>query len=73
MELLKTQTCPYCGDEVEDCYAEWEEGNHNVTCDSCHKDYVVEPEYKFLGFKIHKVCDKCDDIMEYEPCLCKED
>ncbi|WP_255257777.1 hypothetical protein [Bacillus cereus] len=38
MELLKTQQCPYCDSVVEDCRAQWEEGNHAVECDSAIKN-----------------------------------
>lgn len=71
MELLRNQTCPFCDDEVEDCYAQWEDTAEIVVCDSCHKSYVVQPQYRFEGFEIHKMCDECGLIEE--ECLCEEE
>lgn len=69
-ELVKTQSCPYCNHDVEDNYAEWEDGTHEVTCDSCGKEYSVETEYQFLGLRIEKICDECREV-ESE-CYCDE-
>lgn len=66
-ELVKTQTCPYCEHEVEDCHAEWDEGEHEILCDSCKKIYSVEPIYTFEGFRVVKVCSVCRET-EIECC-----
>lgn len=76
-DLQKHQSCPYCGEEVDDCQAEWEEGQTSVECDSCkeyytvapiYKYYTVAPIYKFLGFEIKKNCEGCGEIEE--DCCC---
>lgn len=67
-DLLKTQTCPYCDHEVEDHLAEWEQETHYVDCNSCGKEYVVEPQYKFEGFKVQKQCETCGELEE--ECYC---
>lgn len=69
-ELVKTQACPYCGDEVEAHLSEWEEGAHEVECTNCGKEYSVETEYQFLGWKIEKICASCGSV-ESE-CFCEE-
>jgi transcription elongation factor Elf1 len=69
-ELVKTQECPFCGNAVDDSQAEWEDGTHEVTCDSCGKEYSVETEYEFLGWKIEKICTGCGST-ESE-CFCEE-
>lgn len=69
MELTKDQTCPYCGYEVDDSQAEWEEGENTVECDSCKKYYTVTTIYKFLGFEINKNCEGCGEIEE--DCCCE--
>lgn len=56
MGLLKTQTCPYCGDEVDDSYAEPGYNSKYVECVSCGLRYKVTPIYKFEGFKIQPTC-----------------
>jgi hypothetical protein len=71
MNLLKNQICPYCGYEVEDAHAEWEEGSHSVECDACDVEYIVEPVYEFKGFEIHKLCATCGEIEE--DCYCDLD
>ncbi|AEA19678.1 MULTISPECIES: hypothetical protein [Bacillus cereus group] len=71
MELLKTQQCPYCESIVEDCRAEWEEGSHEVECDSCNKKYQVQPIYDFKGFEVQKVCDRCNEVEE--DCYCDDE
>lgn len=68
MELEKEQVCPYCDYEVEDHLSEWEEGDHDVTCSSCGKEYSVEPIYEFKGFKVQKVCQEC--FSPEEECYC---
>lgn len=75
-ELLKTQTCPYCGDETEDCHAVWDEGAaEEVTCDNCNRDYVVKPQYRFEGFLIEKQCKGCGEWSDdgYVLCDCNEE
>ncbi|WP_410985638.1 hypothetical protein [Bacillus cereus] len=69
MTLLKNQECPYCGSSVEDCRAEWEEGSHEVECDSCNRTYQVEPIYEFKGFEVEKVCGQCNEVEE--DCCCE--
>jgi len=68
MKLLKTQTCPNCGDEVDDCYAEWEDGTHVVTCGHCGEEYQVKPVYEFKGFEVQKLCHACGEFEE--ECYC---
>ncbi|OKP95079.1 hypothetical protein [Paenibacillus sp. P46E] len=68
--LVKTQSCPYCGTDVDDSHAEWEEGTHTIECDRCHQEYSVTTEYEFLGWDIEKVCHGCGEI-ESE-CYCDE-
>lgn len=72
MSLPKTQICPHCHTSVEDNYAEWEEGAHEVECDGCKRIYQVEPIYEFQGFKIQKFCDECEEIEEDCYCDLKE-
>jgi hypothetical protein len=70
-ELLKNQTCPYCGGEVEDCHAVWEENaSEEIKCDSCRKTYVVKPQFKFEGFLIEKQCEKCGEWSDDGMVLC---
>lgn len=74
-ELLKTQTCPYCNDEVEDCRSIWDyEADEEVTCDSCGKVYVVKPQYKFEGWLIEEQCQQCGEWTDdgYKMCDCGE-
>ncbi|HFJ9466839.1 hypothetical protein NST86_32645 [Bacillus sp. FSL L8-0199] len=68
MELLKTQQCPYCKSIVEDCHAKWEDGSHEVECDSCNKKYQVQTIYDFKGFEVQKICDQCNEVEE--ECYC---
>ena len=69
-ELVKTQECPYCGTEVDEAQSEWEEGTHEATCESCGKEYSVETEYQFLGWRVEKICTGCGSV-ESE-CYCDE-
>jgi hypothetical protein len=71
VELVKTQQCPNCGYIVDDAYAEWEEGEHEVECDRCSSHYLVEPVYEFKGFKIQKLCAKCGESEDV--CCCEDD
>lgn len=68
--LQSVQTCPYCESEVEDNQSEWEEEDHQVTCDRCEKDYAVTPRYQFLGWEIEKICKECGCV-ESE-CYCDD-
>jgi hypothetical protein len=68
VNLLKVQQCPHCNESVEDNYAEWEEGTHEVECNGCKRIYQVEPIYEFQGFKVQKFCDGCKETEE--DCCC---
>lgn len=68
MSLPKHQACPYCGHEVDDSQANWEESSESVECDNCHRNYTVSAEYKFLGFAIYKECNGCGETEEN--CYC---
>jgi hypothetical protein len=65
----KNQSCPHCSMPVEDNNAEWEEGSHEIECDSCEKIYIVEPVYTFEGFRLLKVCHACGETEIY--CCCE--
>ncbi|MEK4030852.1 hypothetical protein MKZ02_20240 [Pseudobacillus sp. FSL P4-0506] len=69
MELLKTQTCPYCANEVEDAYAQWEDDSHIVECEACGIEYRVQPIYEFKGFEIQKLCVSCGEFDD--DCCCE--
>lgn len=74
-ELLKVQTCPYCGGEEEDCHAVWGEGaEEEVSCNLCNRFYVVKPQYSFEGFLIESQCEQCGDWTDegYKLCDCKD-
>jgi len=69
-QLQSVQKCPYCGTEVEENHSEWEEGDHQVTCDRCDKEYSVTPKYDFLGWVNEQICKECREV-ESE-CYCDE-
>lgn len=72
MSLPKTQECPFCNHLEEDCYANWEEEEQDVVCDWCKKTYSVRAEYKFEGFEIKRICQRCNYELqdgEKEYCL----
>lgn len=69
-ELVKTQSCPYCGYAVDDAHAEWEEGSNLVTCDKCEREYSVTTHYIFLGFEVQKVCSECGE--SEDECYCED-
>ncbi|MGH0511098.1 hypothetical protein ACQVN8_25360 [Bacillus paranthracis] len=71
MELLQIQECPYCESIVDESRAEWDEGNHEVKCDSCNREYQVSPIYEFKGFEIQKICESCNEIEE--DCFCEDE
>lgn len=67
-ELLDEQTCPYCDYEEEDHQSHWEQDTEAFECNSCGKEYVVSAEYKFLGFRVQKICDGCHTTED--ECFC---
>lgn len=69
--LSKTQTCPYCGHDVDDPYAEWDEGTTTVECDRCKREYQVTTHYTFDGFEVKKYCTDCCE--PEEDCYCGEE
>ncbi len=60
-ELIQEQECPYCGHTVEDHLSNWNDDDEEVKCDHCNKNYTVRAEYKFLGFEIKRLCQKCGE------------
>lgn len=70
MKLTNKQTCPYCGHEEDEAASNWEEETENYKCSTCKKEYLVNAEYKFLGFKSQRYCEECG--LSEEDCYCGE-
>ena len=63
-ELEHEQVCPYCEHVVEDHESNWSDEEEDVKCYNCNKNYSVSAKYKFLGFEVKRLCQKCGFELE---------